>query len=313
MKLKLLITTFCLLLTSLLLSLMSVTPIKAQADSIKLTVSPPTAYIKVRPGSKAIHTITVENNGSETIQIKPKLVDFYPDDKTGKPRLKQTLSFPYFNLPQGELETLKLEPGQKAEISLVINPDKEAVRKEWPVTILFQAKLLNHLKTNSQVSGVVGSNLVIFVSGKEQPPKDLIVKSIGIPSVVDSFRPIRFNFLVTNPNDHAVVATGSAVIRNLQGKTVENFQFFPTTILGKSSRLLKNLGFDDKDQPKPIEFNSKKHFWLGYYTVQININNQSPQEKSFLALPIFLLILVLIGVSIFIATLFLRRWGLRSS
>ena len=299
---ELLITNFALFLFVLVSSL--VLPSQTRAATIDLAVSPPTAFLKVKPGSQATHTIVVENKGIEAVVVTPKLVDFHSDGKTGRPVLGKKLTFPYFKLPEGGFKPIKLDIGQKAQVNLVVDVPANAVNQEYPIAVILEASNQDGPNKDTTVLGAVASNLVILVTDVPQPELKLNLKAVKLPKIIDSFKPLNFKLLVENTGQAAAVASGSAVVKNWQGKTLETLPIWPTTVLAASTRYLETATTSSQNTKvteagiKPqVVFTTKKSRWLGYYQLEVNLNNQK-KTYTFFALPLALVVLSLIGVGI---------------
>lgn len=287
-----------------------------------LSVAPPTAYLRVRPGTQAVHTMTVENTSPNSMTIVPKVVDFTSDGQTGIPRLRDTTTFPYLVVPDGGFPPVTIPAGQKAQMKLIIAPAADATEQEWPLTILFeqQPELQNGQTsaTYSKVAGTVGSNLIVLISNQAEPPFLLKIKDIAVPKVVDSFRPVTFTPLLANDGVAAVVASGSAQVRSLWGKNILNQTIFPDVVLGRTTRAARAVANTASNQttttnlsePQPGSFVIRTPVLLGPYQVTVHLNPPENAQTStppthtvtFIALPITILLAVCIGIFVFVCT-----------
>ncbi len=291
------------------------TKVQAQSNAIDLTVSPPTAYVKVKPGAKVTHTIIIQNNSLGTVHLTPRIIDFRPRGQTGQVIISQFLTFPYFKLPAGGLKPIDLAAQQKAKISLVIQPPKDAVTKEYPLVVLFQASPTQSNQKETAVSGTVASNLIVLVSRQSQFKPQLKIKKIQSARLIDSFQPLKFTVLAENKGVEAQIASGSATIFNWRQQPVAHFQLFPTSILGLSARPLKTIALTQpqKQEQAPVttnQFVTRKRFWLGYYTIKIKLNQGETANETVIALPYSLLLLGLAGLAVFIGYNSIRKWFL---
>lgn len=305
----------CLLCGGLILFLtILMTPIMAQNQGVdqislvNLSVSPPSAYLRLKPGSSATHTITLENLSNSPLTISPEVVDFKPDGQTGVPQVQKTLSFPYLDIPESGLGTLTLEPKQTAQLTLKFKAPAGSQVKEYPMTILFhhQNNDLTVTSGNSQaqISASIGSNLVVLVADRDLEPQ-LKVKSIQAPLITDTFQVFEFSPLLENGQVSATIASGSASIKNWQGRVAVNWQIFPDVVLGQSTRQAQALIDILGDSPRPGTFKLKSKLW-GIHSIQVSTTHQNPegamvidstQSRYFLAIPIIpSLILILLGI-----------------
>lgn len=300
----------------------STTSTSSTTDQFGLSVAPPTAYLRVRPGTQAVHTMTVENTSPDSITIVPKVVDFTSDGQTGIPRLRDTTSFPYLVIPESGFPPVVIPAGQKAQMKLIIAPTADATEQEWPLTILFEQQPNLHntttSATSSKVAGTVGSNLIVLVSNQAEPPFLLKVKAIEVPKIVDSFRPVTFTPILANDGVAAVVSSGSAQVRSLWGKNILNQSLFPDVVLGRTTRAARaidNAGSVGQansagtPNPQPTAF-TLRPLLLGPYqvTIQLTPPDNTPLSTppsfttTFIALPLTILFAVVIGVIILICT-----------
>lgn len=307
MKAKFIIIRFltnltCFLIISIffLTKLNSVAQIAKAQGGLDITITPPVAYIQVKPGSRAIHTITIENTGDQDLKITPAIKDFSTDPKTGLPILADKYSFEYFVSIEQQLQTLELKPSQKAQMTLSIAPPQNAPEKEYPLSIVFEAQAAREIPTqNSQLQGSVASNLIILVSEKNEISKQQVISDFGTPKIIESFRPLILKPILKNESLATSTASGSAVIKNFLGKEVARFEFFPDNVLGFSQRPLRALDQTKPDSLQPTELIYNPKFLFGPYVIEYSINSQEA-TKSFrttvVALPLFVLAAALAGL-----------------
>lgn len=276
-----------------------------------LGVTPPTAYLKIKPGSQATHTITLENEGEQQLTITPKIVDFSSDGKTGRPVLSETNSFPYFDEATQNLGSLVLSPRAKAQLTIQITVPQDVPNREYPLTVLFETAPVSTFtlsESTTQVSGVIGSNIIILVSDETAVPHDLAITSLQTWRVVDSFRSITFRPVLENRGYAATAASGSAQITDWSGRVLKEFAIKPAVVLGTSQR---ELEVENGEDTESIPFRYKPPLLLGLYRIQVNlasINTEEPQiialTETIIALPIFLILLLILTTGAF----FVYKW-----
>lgn len=290
---------------------------QTQLDLTSFSVSPPTAFLLVKPGSQATHTITLENTSRETLFIQPSMVDFSPDGKTGNPVLESQTTFPYLTFPDGRTvkngwDLTKIKPGEKAQLTLRIAVPPLEKEKEWPVTILFTARPnpeeASPTRTNTTVLPSIGSNLIVLVSHEEQPVADLELLEAGVPQFADSLRPLTLKPVVKNTRFAATVASGTAELKNWWGKTIATHDIYPEIILGYSSRKMTGIApaanLPQDKAPEKIPLTLKPSFLMGVYQVTYTVHTptgikQLPVKNPVIALPFSLIatLLMVAGVS----------------
>ncbi|MDQ5950826.1 MAG: hypothetical protein QG639_102, partial [Patescibacteria group bacterium] len=222
----------------LLAVILSVSPIFAQEISREVTpfdlsVSPPTAYLKINPGNNAVHTITAKNNGTETLTVTPKLVSFSADGETGQPRLTNISDFPYLDQERTAFETLELQPGATAQLTLHVAVPATAENREYPLTVLFESNASSNKgsTTVTPISGIAGSNIIVLISDTDALENVLSIESFGGPRVIDSFGRLEFSPVVKNNSYAAALASGSATLSNWRGKEITSYQLAPAVVL----------------------------------------------------------------------------------
>lgn len=284
----------------------------AQSE-INLSVSPPISYLQVPPGTTRSHTVILENTGDKTITVLPSIVDFSSDGKTGRAVISDKLTFPYISFGTTEIKELSIPPHKKAQLTLYIDVPKEAVEKEYPLTVLFFSKNGDATpktgaslatSTRSEISGGIGSNLVVLVSKENKLAQALKVISLETPRFVDSFSGIEFLPLVKNESISSISASGSAEILNWRKDIVSEFEIYPDVILGSSTRELRALRpGKDSDKPETGTFSYKPKFLLGPYQIVIELKNDSLQQQQDIrhiqviyAFPFSIILVALIGI-----------------
>lgn len=273
-------------------------------SALDISITPPTGYMKVKPGGQATHTVVIENSGDQTVVVTPRIVDFTTDGRSGSPVLAQSNSFPYFDFDSSELGTLTIKPKAKAQLSLHMVVPQDAVNREYPLSVLFESKPLDTVALEgayAQVSGIIGSNLIILVSDETAPATDLSVDSFQTSKLADSFRPLTFKPMIKNNGYAASAASGSAQIKNWRGVTVQTFQVKPVVILGSSTR---ELEVESSELEGEKTFMYKPLFLLGLYRIDLQLestNTETPQQisesETVFAFPIWLLVLIVISTT----------------
>ncbi len=288
--------SFCLFLGISLLLLPA-----AQAQSVyDVTISPPVAFIKLKPGSKAAHTLSIVNNGSATVTLTPRIVDFSADGETGRPILADDHTFPYFAMASAQMKPLTMDPGAKAQLTLAFSVSASAPDKEYPLSILFESSAKTGAEGTSPVVGTVGSNLIVLVSEKDFPDRKLLISDFGAPKFVDSLRSLTFAPTVKNEQFSAGIASGSATITSWTGKKVAEFDIYPDAVLGFRTRKLRALDTTAATLAA-TEFSYNPPVMFGPQKLTITLTTPDSSESfstTIFALPFSLLVAILIGAAI---------------
>lgn len=306
-----------------LISLRQPTLVVAQS-MFDVTVSPPTAYLNLLPGNQASHAITLTNTSQQELRIIPKLVDSFPADFSSVPQFGNSLTFPYLVAEKTSLDPLVIPAGGTGVLTLFFDVPLNALPAEFSLTTLFASTqadadvLGNTLSTNnseSLVTGVVASNLVIYI-GEQSATPQLQITDMGTPLIVDSLRPLTSLPIVRNFGAHASIASGSATITDWRNQDLVTSQLFPMVVLSGQSQHLQvlptQLAPSEVPAPKPLRYSSL--FLLGPYQVSVSLSDASGRiyavaESTIYALPISLIIgIAVILVLILIFQRYIRHY-----
>lgn len=285
------------LLTSILLASLVVLmlPISVKAQDrdqpetpFDLSVIPPTAYLKIKPGNNAVHTITLKNNGTNKLSVTPSLVSFTTDGKTGRPVLGQSSDFPYLDTDQTSFDTLELPPNTTAQLTLHFSIPAMAEDKEYPLTVLFRADRSSDSNENpslTAVSGTVASNIIILVSKTGTLENRFTVQDFGQMHFADSFSSLNFSPTVKNNSYAAAAASGSATLTNWHGDQVASYQINPTVVLGYASKKIEPVTENGDQTVYNVAgfsvFRYKSPFLIGPYTFSVSLPSGDSENPSY--------------------------------
>lgn len=306
---------------TVVLGLFFIHPTAAFAQNFNVTVTPEVQYMRIKPGSKIRHTITLENKGTTPITVTPSIHDFEADGTSGKPVLKKSTTFPYLDVEDIENSTLTIPPQKHAQLGLLFSVPEDATEKEYPLTILFQSTPLQSSAdtSGSQLVGAIGSNVIVLISKDDQLSELINIDSIGLPFFIDSFKKVEITPKVKNNHFAATSMAGTVVVKNMLDTEVAQFSIFPDTVLGYSSRNLRALRneFQPDLEPEALPFAFKPKFLLGLYTVEITITapytSENPEQIiaydtfNFFAFPILPIIVVMVSTTTAIFYFFYRK------
>lgn len=254
-------------------------PLDRPVTPFDLSVSPPTAYLKINPGNNAVHTITLKNNGQAELVVTPELVSFSANGTTGHPTLSNTSEFPYLNQERTSFETLTLPPKATAQLTLHFSVPATAENREYPLTVLFHSQAANAPDAAvTPVSGKLGSNLIVLVSDESTLLNTLTVESFGKQYFVDSLSALEFSPVVKNNSYAAAVSSGSATLYNWRGQEVARYEIEPTVVLGYSTRRIEPFTAPDSvtDTEGIRLFSYDSPFLLGPYSYSVFLPSGDP-------------------------------------
>ena len=314
-----------------LLGLLWLRPNLVQAQSqaaLDLNISPAVSYLYVKPGAGISTKLTVSNQGRYTIELTPQLVDFHPDPETGRVVLDTTSQFPYLTVA-GDAEAWGqnsiIKPAQEMSLPLVIAVPSDIAEGEYHLSVLLTAKQLLFSEyadnTNTNLSGVIASHIILMVSQDDSDRSQLQVTDFRLPKVVDSLLPLRWQIMVKNAGFNAGPIEGQLTISHWPAKEDAVYQLYPDMVLANSQRparymtesalaeleqlsqqtaVLEVNGEDPAAlkadlirQELSSNFIYQRAFLLGAYDFSLELGEEII-ERRVIALPFSLLIIVLI-------------------
>lgn len=301
-----------------------VQPVQA-ASALDISVSPPTAYLFVKPGAALEHRLTVKNTGLYTLELTPQLVDFQSDDEDGRAILQQSSRLSYINIegnPEKWGKSFVLKPNEEKNVVLLIAPPAAAIHQEHHLSILFQLKQLAAVpnqQSQALVSAIVASNLILLVSSDETDRSQLAIEELIVPQFVDSLMGFEIRAIVRNRGLNAQAVSGELRVHHWPDQDQLIWQLAPDMVLAGSKRLVRGVlesdlekikqqqeakevlraaGNDvDKQEQELLEevlvnnFVYKRSFLLGSYDVQMQIGEQIV-KKRVIALPFSLIVIL---------------------
>ncbi len=275
---------------------------------LDISLSPPITYLSIKPGTVGKHTLLIKNDGISDISANLTLRDFKSDGHTGQPVLANDSDFPYLKIRDPKINwksefPLKAKSEKKLILDLVVPAD--ATEGEYPLSILLSGSRIGaNLAGQSQVTGAIGSNLVVVISSDDRDRGKLELSKLSLGSWMDSLQRLRFSLSFANQGQNATPIKGTITILNAFNKPIKTFVLYPDMVLAKSSRQAR--AFDTTalqtsdletllQQPDllPSEFLTHQPlFLLGTYTILIDIP-QGKQVRTIVALPISIMLVLL--------------------
>lgn len=222
-------------------------------------------------------------------------------------------------------QSFLLKPGEEKKVVLKISPPSletiipeqaQLLEMEHSLTVLFVGKPAFSMASpdsSAQVSGVVGSNLILYFSSQENDLSELKIEKLRVPRVVDSFDQISFSILAKNTGRNATPNQGKATITTLANRILAEYNFYPDMVLAQSSREVRSLplsvvqkleheGKKELDEEELSQLTPqlvyKSPFLFGIYTLTVELGTEK-QTTKFVALPFSGLIALCIAGVIF--------------
>ncbi len=281
------------------------------SSALSLEISPPVAYIHIKPQDILRHRVLLKNTGTQTLNINVSMADFKADGRTGQPILQPGQLFNrQINPNQSYGETMRLEPEQNQSFNLELDISQLTPEKEYPIAILFNAKTAGGEagadNSITQVAGTLASNLILFISNSEENQGDIVIQKLDAPQLIDSFGSIKFEILAKNLGKNATPIVGQAAIYNIFNQKIAEYIFYPDYVLADNTRLVRGTELsadifnqEGKLDPEKIQdlytkFNYKPPFMFGAYTVEVQLGQQQ-RRVGVIALPLSLIIAAGLG------------------
>ncbi len=290
--------------------------VKAQETNqfFDISISPPVTYLPAMPGQTVSYEITLENHSPLNASLTPKWVDFSPSQSGTGIDLASESSFPFKPESGPMVETIVLKPGEKKTLTTQFKIPSSAPGYEYHQTILFTSQTAfvsneSTQPTQTQVSGSLGTNLILTVLTQPPQPPMLELEKTTMPRWVDSFRPLHFTLQAKNANFQAGVASGSAELLNWQGKKVMSWEFYPDRILAKSTRQIRSRASmttpaGETEVSAEPTFTYRPGFWIGPYQLKIFLSPDGISNPTLVTQSLILVVpvsvvgsLTLIGVA----------------
>lgn len=271
-------------------------PAQAQTTSteLDLSFSPPVTYLGIKPGETKTIELKLKNSGTRNLKVQLELADFEANGSTGQPVLKFNSNFPYLKAKDPAWnwrEAQVVKSGETASILFEIALPNSAPLKESHLTVLARAGQTSEapggktstLASSGQVSGLIGSNIVLAASDSNLNLSKLDLFNWQPPRFVDSLRGIRIAGLIKNQGIHTGPVIGKATLVGPSGQLLKSWLFFPDMVLPGSTRELRVIDTTSDPSADPSLWLSQPNnklenelsyqpSWLfGNYTVKVQL------------------------------------------
>ena len=299
-------------------------------EAFSLSVNPPISYLSVKPGAGISQRLNLRNDGQYSLKVTPQYVDFTADGKTGQAVLGQTSDFPYLTI-EGDSEkwgqSFYLKPGEEKSVALVVAVPSNFPQAEQHLSVLFQAEqLLGEQNTQTDISAIVASNIVLAISADQENHADLKITDFHLPRFIDSFWPLEFSLLVKNQGSNAGVVSGNLSVSHWPDGQILAYQLYPDMVLAQSSRQVRGMTTEKLEALKELEkeaeakqaigqntqgqkeefvrknlqerFRLPGPFLLGSYEVEVQVGEEI-QKETVVALPFSILVLAVLSAILY--------------
>lgn len=303
----------------MMLAVFTAIPSTVQAQgkpAFGITIDPPVMYLSAQPGQTLTHSINLKNDGGQPVTFTPTLVNFNPHESGQGVELEDVHTFPYLDpsQPSPFLQPLTIEPNGSATFRVPIRVPASAPTKEYHMTVLFSStpnQTADLGAAQTTIAGAIGSNLIFMVTQDDRDLSQLSIKSVQGAKVIDSFGQIDLRVVAQNTGSNATVASGSAVIKDWRGKSVQKYDIFPDVILANSVRQVRAIDPDSPiNEPIPLDtFRYDAPFLIGLYTFELELTDSNQQvlatsTTQIWALPFAILVILIAGTGLVLGYLF---------
>lgn len=324
----------------------------AHADGISLSVSPSLIHIQAIPPTDARTPITLENQGSKSLNIQILLKPFRASNKedgeieylTEIPdNYKKILSKIQVTDDGVATTRFELSPQQKKNLEINITIPKDEPVSDYYFSIIFLASKsadedgvgsitpqLNNPTTESPagpqsfsaINAGIGINILLSIITQDNPRG--IIEEFSSPSLLKS-GPVDFTVKIKNTGSQVFAPKGIIFIKNMFGQVIGRIDLDSRNILAGSTRSLTDIptassssNFSSPNSSSSLQkARWPERFLLGPYTATLNLalSDKGPiynRSIIFFALPIQLIIGAILGI-IIITIIFLRvRYRLKN-
>lgn len=282
-----------------------------------ISIEPQVMYLSLQPGETQTHVINLKNDGQQPLVLTPTLLNFNPSESGQGIELEDIHTFPYLDPSQTSpfQQPITIEPGGSSSFRMPIRVPASAPTKEYHLTILFSAapnQSVDLSGATTSVAGSIGSNLVLLVSQDDRDLSQLSIESVQGSKVIDSFGQISLRAMAKNSGPTATVASGSAVLKDWRGKSVQNYKIYPDIVLANSVRQLRVIDPESEPGETPIaldEFIYDAPFLIGPYTFELELTdaNEATLASSttqIWATPFAIIVILILGTGMVLGYLF---------
>ncbi len=239
------------------------------ADGISLSVSPSLLQIHLNPPAESKTPLTLQNQGTEPINIQVLFKPFRPYGESGQieyfndqtPDSYKNI-FSKISLTDNGIVTTHFElgPKQKKNLELHFTIPKNEKISDYYFSLIFLAspKPLAEAgsvpqtpsqpeevgpapEANTQdqnfstINAGIAANVLLSIRSKNQP--QAAIEEFSAPNFLQS-GPVEFTVRIKNTGPHFITPKGIIFIKNIFGQTIARLDISPANILSSSTRSL---------------------------------------------------------------------------
>jgi len=259
--------------------------------NISLSQTPSLIRIIIKPGKTVTQNFSLTNLSDSDKVLNLRLVPFTIADELGNPNIDPRATSTWLDFltldsrsPQFD-QPFTLKAGQSINLGLILNVPLTARLGDYYAAFLAAsyANTLNRSFQGSNISATLGSNLLISISTKEDPPAILKVTDLlpqhgkyiklGGLYFLDNITPLYFTALARNEGEFTATTKGVFKIARGDKTPLDMQSVLPQYVISKSTRLLGTLS-DTKFRFSP------RLKMIGKYSVNLDIRSENANTST---------------------------------
>lgn len=291
------------------------------AQSVGLSISPPTVEILLAPNKKVTQTFILKNQG-ETVDIVPEIHAVTPSDSVGHVAVDlhpvDPSSLPLLVSSDHPLGTpFPLPAGAVVPVAIMVEGANVDAPVDTYLAVVFKAiSPLSPLSSPFSPIPAISSLLLVSLTPTGTLPIKLELTSFDLPLIHDSMTPLPIPAVVKNQAEVMIRPGGSLTVLAPQGKTVAALPLYPNLILKGSERIIlaEKMGADGKT-PEGVPLSWQPQWYeIGPYRLRLAVTTEGGTKVTETEKIIWLLPIRAIGVGFLLAlVIIILLYKLRAS
>ncbi len=288
-------------------------PIHAQ--TLGLSITPPISEIVIMPGKETVQNFTISNDGNDGI-ASIYLIPFRAQGEEGSVALDEesiiddsSLFMPWFNLvsPVGNLgEKFYMAGGSQKTVTLYISPPLDAPNKDYYFTLIFELDNeipQGSIATGSESRARIGTNILISVSDRENPSKNLNITEFSALKVIDSLSKLKYTVRIGNYGSYFLKTIGKISIDPIIGE-IETLSLAPLNVISDSIRNISCI-----ESEEIVKCQSSKNVLFGVYksTISVSADEIGQIQEKTITTVAFPFSILSVAILIFITYRIIKR------
>ncbi len=255
---------------------------RAHAQSIGLSISPPTVEILLSPNKKVIQTFQLTNQGENT-EIVPEIHAVVPSDSAGHvvvdPAPLSPTKIPLIISCDHTLGTpFSIAGGATVPVTLSVEGASSDTVTDTYFALVLKVVPSTPSQTHTLSPTLPAISTLVFVTLTQTGtlPINLEIGNFDPPLVQDSWGVLTITPTIKNTAPVMIRPKGTYTILSPQGKTILSLPFFPNLILKTSERIILGEKMaDDGKTPEAISLSWSPHWYdVGPYRLHLAVTTE---------------------------------------